>query len=117
MTSMPSGASPPTRFIVLATQRTGSTWLVEMLDSHPAIVAYEELFLARDAHGVTWGREDREFFYAYYARRARRQWPLARVVWSLRYLEEMYSSSSTEAVGLKLMYGQLQAYPWLLAYM
>jgi len=117
MTSMASGASPPTRFIVLATQRTGSTWLMDNLNSHPGIAAYEELFLARDAHAGTWAGEDREFFYAYYARRARRRWPFARVLWSLRYLEDLYSSSSTEAVGLKLMYGQLRAYPWLLAYM
>jgi LPS sulfotransferase NodH len=112
---MGSAAYPRTRFVVLATQRTGSTWLVEMLESHPGIAAYEELFLPHGARRTTWGG-DSEFFDSYYARRARRQWPLARVLWSLRYLEEVYSSPSMEAVGLKLMYGQLQAYPWLLAY-
>jgi LPS sulfotransferase NodH len=116
MTSV-SGASTPTRFIIVATQRTGSTWLVDKLNSHPGIAAYEELFLAQEAHHGTWGSEDKEFFYAYYARRARRPWLPGRVLWSLRYLEEVYSTPSTEAVGLKLMYGQLRAYPWLLAYL
>lgn len=112
------GVSAPTRFIVLATQRTGSTWLSDMLDSHPAIAAYEELFLAAKAHTRTWGRADREFFHDYYDRRAGRRLPLARVFLSLRYLEELYAPrSATEAVGLKLMYGQLQAHPWLIGYM
>lgn len=118
MTSDPqSRTSSPTRFIVLATQRTGSTWLVDMLDSHPAIAAYEELFLPPEAHHETWGHGDREFFYAYYARRAGRRWPLNRLFWSLRYTDEVFSPTfATDAIGFKLMYGQLRAFPWLLAY-
>lgn len=112
-----STTAPVTRFVVVATQRTGSTWLSDMLDSHPAIAAYEELFLQAEAHDRTWGRTDWEFFHAYYARHATRQWPLARVFWSVRYLEELYAPRpGAEAVGLKLMYSQLRAYPWLLPY-
>lgn len=112
-----SSAAHVTRFVVLATQRTGSTWLTDMLDSHPAIAAYEELFLQAKAHDRTWGRTDWEFFHAYYARHAVRRWPLASVFWSVRYLEELYAPRpGAEAVGLKLMYSQLRAYPWLLPY-
>lgn len=113
-----SGTSPPTRFVVLATQRTGSTWLTDMLDSHPAIVAHEELFLPVESHRRVWGRTDQEFFSTYFARRANRRSPVARLVWSLRYLEELYSPKpATEAIGLKLMYGQLKALPWLVPYL
>lgn len=31
------------RFLIVSLQRTGSTWLVEMLDSHPQIGCHDEL--------------------------------------------------------------------------
>ena len=37
-----------TRFMVLADSRTGSTWLMDLLRSHPNVVAYDEVF-----HGVS----------------------------------------------------------------
>jgi LPS sulfotransferase NodH len=115
---LPGNASSPTRFVILATQRTGSTWLADMLDSHPRIESYEELFLPAKDRRRTWGRSEWEFFHAYYARRAGRRWPAARAVYGMRYLEELYAPRpATEAVGMKLMYSQLKADPWLLAYL
>jgi LPS sulfotransferase NodH len=112
-------AASATRFVILATQRTGSTWLTDMLDSHPAVASYEELFLPAEDHRQTWGRSDREFFHEYYAHRvAGRRWPLSVPFFSLRYLEELYAPRpDVEAIGLKVMYSQLRRYPWLLAYM
>jgi LPS sulfotransferase NodH len=114
-----ASSSSPTRFIILATQRTGSTWLTDLLDSHPAVASYEELLLPADHHRQTWGRSDKEFFHEYYARRvARRRWPLATPFWALRYLEELYAPRpGIDAIGMKLMYSQLKQYPWLLAYL
>jgi hypothetical protein len=87
-----------------------------MLDSHPTISSYEELFLPAEAHQRTWGRADQEFFHEYYARHGRRR-PLATTFWALRYLEKVYAPRpAAEAVGMKLMYSQLREYPWLLAY-
>jgi len=112
-------AASATRFVILATQRTGSTWLTDMLDSHPAVASYEELFLPAEDHRKTWGRSDREFFHEYYDRHvAGRRWPLSVPFFSLRYLEELYAPRpGIEAIGLKLMYSQVKRYPWLLAYM
>jgi hypothetical protein len=113
-----SGASSPTRFVIVATQRTGSTWLADTLGFHPAIASYEALLMPAESHSQTWGRTDREFFYAYYAQRAGHGWPLARTFWCLRYLEELYSPRpETDAVGMKVMYSQLKTYPWLLGYL
>ena len=35
-------------FVVLTTQRSGSAWLVDLLNDHPAVVAYAELFRVGD---------------------------------------------------------------------
>ena len=88
-----------------------------MLDSHPAVASYEELLLPAEQHPQTWGRSDREFFHEYYARRAGgRRWQPA-APYLVRYLEELYAPRpAIEAIGLKLMYGQLKRYPWLLGY-
>lgn len=113
----PSSASP-SRFVILATQRTGSTWLTGMLDSHPAIASYEELFLPADEDRRSWGPADQEFFDNYYRRHAKHKLPLARSFWALKYLNALYAPRpATDAVGMKLMYSQLKERPWLLAYM
>jgi LPS sulfotransferase NodH len=115
---MTGPASPPTRFVILATQRTGSTWLTDMLDSHPAISSYEELFLPADEDRRPWGPAHQEFFDDYYRDHVKREWPLSRPYWAVRYLEDLYGPrSATGAVGMKLMYSQLKERPWLLAYM
>jgi LPS sulfotransferase NodH len=118
MSSASDSVPSPTRFVIVATQRTGSTWLADTLDAHPAVAAYEELFLPPEGHRRTWGRADMEFFYAYYERHSTHHTAVSRAFWSLRYLEELYSPRpDTEAIGIKLMYGQLKANPWLLAYL
>ena len=40
--------SRPTMFVVLTTQRSGSSWLVDLLDDHPAVTAYAEMFRVTD---------------------------------------------------------------------
>jgi LPS sulfotransferase NodH len=49
--------SRPTIFVILTTQRSGSGWLVDLLDDHPSIAAYEELFRVATtnvaSHGAT----------------------------------------------------------------
>jgi LPS sulfotransferase NodH len=40
--------SPPVRFIILARGRTGSTFLHQLLDSHPGCVCFEEIFAGRN---------------------------------------------------------------------
>lgn len=115
---MTGAPTSPSRFVILATQRTGSTWLTDMLDSHPAISSHEELFLPADEDRRSWGPAYQEFFDNYYQRQVKRQWPLTRLFWGVRYLEDLYAPrTGTEAIGMKLMYSQLKQRPWLLAYM
>jgi hypothetical protein len=41
-----------TPFIILASQRTGSTYLAQLLNSHPNIISYSEVF---HGFGILWG--------------------------------------------------------------
>lgn len=105
----------PTLFVIFATQRTGSNWLMSMLDNHPSIASYNELL---EDTGSDWGRQDVEFFEPYYARHCKHNYPFSRARWLFRYLNELYSPQrGTEAIGMKLMYTQLWHNPSVLIYM
>ena len=43
------------KFVMLTTQRSGSTWVIDMLNSHPRVVAYSELFLETSKERPVWG--------------------------------------------------------------
>src|SRR6185312_2483293 len=95
----------PTPFMIFATQRTGSNWLMGMLDNHPAIASYDELL---DGDGSDWGRQDLEFFKPYCAHNRKRDRRVGRARWLFRYLNKLYSPRpGISAVGMKLMYNQL----------
>jgi hypothetical protein len=49
MERVPSILNGGTRFVVLSTQRSGSTWLIDILNSIEHTTAYGELFLRRKA--------------------------------------------------------------------
>jgi LPS sulfotransferase NodH len=110
------GKVKSTSFVIFATQRTGSNWLMGMLDAHPAVACYDELLLAGD--GSDWGRTDLEFFEPYYRRHRGRNNPFARAFWSFRYLNTLYRPrEGAEAIGMKLMYEQLWKNPCVWLYM
>ncbi len=105
----------PIPFMIFATQRTGSNWLMGMLDNHPAIASYDELL---DGDGSDWGRQDLEFFKPYCARHRKRDRRIGRARWLFRYLNKLYSPQpDIEAVGMKLMYNQLWHNASILIYM
>lgn len=107
-----------TPFVLFATQRTGSSWLMDMLDSHPAVASYDELLLAGASGNGYWGRTDLEFFDPYYVRHRKHDSPLARAVWGFRYLRKLYAPrQATKAIGMKLMYDQLWQNPCVWIYM
>jgi LPS sulfotransferase NodH len=105
-------SASPTAFVVLTFPRSGSTWLMSTLDSHPRITAYDELFLG--ATGVQPRPADVPDFRSYMARihePVRRLGPLHRA----GYLRAVFRGRpGIEAVGFKLMYGQARANPGLL---
>lgn len=94
------------KFIILSTQRTGSTFLHTSLNSHPRIESSDELFMPRNS---------KEDAYAVYRRMTWRR----RVVHLLNrqsivndYLNDFFTSRpGVEAKGFKLMYGQVKRFP------
>ncbi len=94
-------------FVVLTFPRSGSTWLMSTLDSHPRIAAYDELFLGGE--GVQPQPADVPDFASYLAgvpRLARRLVPLQRATYLRRVFRER---PGIDAVGFKLIYGQARA--------
>ena len=101
--------TPNTRFVILTSQRSGSTWLVSLLNQLNETTAYGELFLPRK-HQKDW---DADFAYPRFVE-VRSQKKGMRPVQVFRYLDTVYQPSG--AVGFKLMYSQLFHYPELLIY-
>ncbi len=104
----------PTPFVVYASMRTGSRWLVELLDSHPGAAVYSEAFLANGEGSMTSSGGPFPYFVTYLAaRRVRRPLVLQRV----RYLRAFFRHvPDVRAVGFKLMYGQAERNPGVLHY-
>ena len=94
-----------TNFVVLSTQRSGSTWVVDMLTSHPKVVAYSELFMHGGEGKPRWsGAQDLQYWQTYSQGKHR----LAKPYWLWHYLGEAYRERpGIDAIGFKLMYSQL----------
>ena len=114
------GPAASTRFIVLTTPRSGSTWFLDVLGGVPGTTVHAELFLPRRKP-----REDRSMSWstAEYLDRTQRGHPLfcearprlgARPWSVVAYVDEVYRRSG--AVGFKVMYSNLVRHPELWAY-
>ena len=94
-----------THFCIFATQRSGSSWLRSLLDSHSAIRCFGELLLY-EPRSV---RPDTELlpFYEY-----RRRHPGRRPRITFAYLDKVAGLPGEQrAIGFKLMYDQLALFP------
>jgi LPS sulfotransferase NodH len=98
-----------TRFVILTSQRSGSTWLVSLLNQLKETRAYGELFLPRK-HIKDW---DADFAYPRFVEARGQKWGI-RPMQVFRYLDGVYEHPG--AVGFKLMDSQLSRYPELLIY-
>ena len=99
-------------FFALTLTRSGSTWLLTLLNGQDGVAAYEELFLPREVSDryawVADGSPER-----FFTRRSALRGPRPRKIW--RYLDEVEQSSDGQRfVGFKLMLGQLRDVPELL---
>ena len=96
-----------TRFVVLSTQRSGSTWVVDMLTSHPRVVAYSELFMHGGQGAPQWGQEkDLPYWQTYIREQGGGR--VARPFHLWRYLgRALEERPDVDAIGFKLMYSQL----------
>lgn len=97
-----------TFYFVLSTQRSGSTWFRRLLDSHPDIRDFGEIFLMRPWEG--WKVTDMVPLTHHLREHGGRR-PLV-IGRYLRRLRE--SPTPARALGFKLMYGQLARFPELL---
>ena len=94
-----------THFCIFATQRSGSSWLQSLFESHPEIRCFGELFLYQPRSL----RPDAELppFYEY-----RRRHPGRRPRITFTYLGELAGvPGDHRALGFKLMYDQLALFP------
>jgi LPS sulfotransferase NodH len=102
-----------TRYVVLTTQRNGSTWVMSILNSLEGVSAQGELFLPRPrVHERRW---DSDFAYPRYVE-SRAEVGRLRPLSVVRYLDRFYGSTD-DAVGFKLMYSQVKTYPETLLYL
>jgi LPS sulfotransferase NodH len=93
-----------TRFCILTSQRSGSTWLRSLLDSPPEIRCFGELFLYRP--WSTW--PDSRFLPFYEFRQKQRG---LRPGITLGYLDGLsHYPGEHQAIGFKLMYNQLATF-------
>jgi len=103
-----------TKFVLVGTQRSGTTFIRHCLISHEDVKCHGELFLKNypfDAAYKNYRNKDIASKLRHYLARAR----LVR-----EYLDEIYRSCEGEAVGFKLMYSEIRtipyAYPSVLKY-
>jgi LPS sulfotransferase NodH len=99
------------KFVVLTSSRTGSTWLIDILNMQSGVEAHGELFLnQRRTTPAIAGRDDRPRYVDVHGSRG-----LSRAPRVVCYLNELYRSP--HVVGFKLMYSQLRVHPEILAYL
>ncbi len=105
-------ASKARDFLVLTTQRTGSSWLMDRLDHSPELEGHMELFYLHERREPPRaGSNDYPRFVESRATVARGHRPFA----VFRYLENFYARKT--AAGFKLMYSQLREYPEILPWL
>jgi LPS sulfotransferase NodH len=98
----------PNKFVILTTQRSGSTWLVDVLDKCENTAVYGELFLPEKMKWQAGSTDHPQFFEA--KDTGRRIRPFS----TFDYLNHLYNKPGT--IGFKLMYSNLRKYPEILAY-
>ena len=93
------------KFCIITTQRSGSAWLISLLESHPEIKAFYEIFLdswAGDEHLSSFQNYDKRNFGL-----------RPEITW--RYLHQLETyPGSHNTIGFKIMYNQLGRHPELL---
>lgn len=98
-----------TKFVVLSSQRSGSTWVIDVLNKLDETSAYGELLLNQKRDWDVGAVDYPRFAASAYARSARRPFSV------FRYLDALYSKPGH--VGFKLMYSHLRTYPEAIAYL
>lgn len=93
-------------FVILTTQRSGSTWIVDVLDQCTDTAVYGELFLPTKMKWQAGSSDFPQFF-------ERRQG--IRPLTTFNYLNALYRRKGH--VGFKLMYSNIRTYPEIVPYL
>lgn len=105
-------------FVLLSTQRSGSTWAIDMLNSHPEIVTYGKLLLQDGRGRPPFGAQDKKFMENYFLDQKLDPGCGSKKEYLYGYLDGVFKPRpEVSAAGFKLMYGQYGAYPHLQDYM
>lgn len=110
-------------FVLWSTWRSGTSWLMERLNSHPAIGGYGEILRVLPPSVTGWsewppGAHDRPFYTAYLRQRALVGSGLGVHTHLFRYLDYVYEPRrNLRSIGFKLMYDQVRPYPEVLLYL
>ena len=99
------------KFVVVGLQRTGTTFIRTMIDSHPKIRCIGEAFyIAPPWRGSIWRSPEIELGYSTYAKRSARRMA-GHFLWQKNqigdYLNELFDLPGYDAIGFKIMYNQL----------
>lgn len=101
---MPSPNS--TNFLIISAQRSGSTLIRTMLDSHPAISCYGEVFLP------TYRKQYSFYNYLSQAGHSKVVSVILRSPLVTTFLDQLYSAKQSVAIGFKIMYDQASYRPY-----
>lgn len=102
------------KFVVISTQRTGSTLLIKLLDSHPEVLCAGEIFFPPSGSEYA----IRKYVEQSSGRKLRHQLFRSGLVWE--FLDDLYAQEGYGAIGFKYMYSQARhiprCYPSVLRY-
>ncbi|WP_279245005.1 sulfotransferase domain-containing protein [Candidatus Litorirhabdus singularis] len=106
------------KFVTVSTQRSGSTWLTDLLNSHHDIVSYTELLLLKGEGTPDWGRYKDIVYWKSYQKSLSGAGKMLRPLGIYSYLDRVFSAHpEVKALGLKVMYTQIARMPETLCYM
>jgi LPS sulfotransferase NodH len=93
------------KFVVISTQRTGSTLLIKLLDSHPEVLCAGEIFYPPSGSEYA----IRRYIDQSLGRSLKNQIARRRLV--KEFLDDFYSQQGYSAIGFKFMYSQARHIP------
>ena len=106
-----------TKFVIAATQRTGSTMLVTLLDSHPRVLCLGESFKCSTGNTALHHQEKSYAVFRNKTMGNRLQHYLRRKTQVKGYLDRLYATTNFDAIGFKMMYNQSMQFPSLVPYL